>query len=105
MTTASRAENVPLAAHATCAAAGVRDVDVTTPSGDTVISAGQVAVPGTYTLTAMAFGTWGRASTAHSRDPTNLNLPGRHTPFSLGSLVARAKPSPLHNGCACVPGR
>lgn len=33
------------------AAAGVRDVDVTTPSGDTVISAGQVAVPGTYTLT------------------------------------------------------
>lgn len=33
------------------AAAGVRDVDISTPSGDTVISAGQVAVAGTYTLT------------------------------------------------------
>jgi hypothetical protein len=33
------------------AAAGVRDVDVATPSGDTAISAGQVAVVGTVTLT------------------------------------------------------
>jgi hypothetical protein len=29
----------------------VRDVDVATPSGDTAISAGQVAVVGTVTLT------------------------------------------------------
>ncbi len=33
------------------AAAGIRDVDVVIPAADVTISAGQVAVPGTYTLT------------------------------------------------------
>jgi uncharacterized phage protein gp47/JayE len=33
------------------AAAGIRDVDVVIPAADVSISAGQVAVPGTYTLT------------------------------------------------------
>ena len=33
------------------AADGIRDVDITTPAGDTVIAAGQVAVAGSYTLT------------------------------------------------------
>ncbi len=33
------------------AAAGIRDVDVVIPAADTTVSAGQVAVPGTYTLT------------------------------------------------------